>query len=140
MNWGKGIAITLGAFIIFITYMVIQQMSTNIDLVSENYYIDEINYSSELKAINRDRKFTSRPKVSQTENHLMIQFPSDYEMTDISVNLRRPNDKDADKMFTVEGTKIFLIEKEQLNKGNYQIVISYEIDDTLYIQKKKIVI
>ena len=140
MNWGKGIAITLGAFIVFIMYMVIQQMSTRIDLVSDDYYIQEMNYSSELKAINRDRAFVSRPKVSQTDRHLVIQFPDDFDLKKVNVNLRRPNNQDDDQEFSVEGTKMFIIDKEKLVKGNYQIVISYELDSILYIQKKNIVI
>ncbi len=140
MNWGRGIAIALGSFIIFIMYMVTQQMSTNIDLVSEDYYIEEINYSSELKAINRDRAFVNRPIVSQTEKHLVIKFPSNYDLKEIKVNLRRPNNQDDDLQFDVEGTKMFIIDKEKLIKGNYQIVISYELDNLQYIQKKNIVI
>jgi len=140
MNWGKGIAITLGSFMVFIMYMVIQQMSTNIDLVTEDYYIKEINYSSELNAINRDRKFLKRPKVSQTETHLVIQLPSDVEFKDVELNLRRPNNKENDLLFPIEGTKMFTIDKNKLIKGNYQLFISYKIDDVLYIQKKDIVI
>ncbi len=140
MNWGKGIAITLGSFMVFIMYMVIQQMSTRIDLVSDDYYIQEMNYSSELKAINRDRTFLNRPKVSQTEKHLVIQLPSDFDLQKVSVNLRRPNNEDDDQLFSVEGTKMFIIEKDKLIEGNYQIVISYELENILYIQKKDIVI
>ena len=140
MNWGKGIALTLGAFIVFIMYMVIQQMSTRIDLVSDDYYIQEMNYSSELKAINRDRGFVNRPEVSQTEKHLVIQLPADFDLQKVSVHLRRPNNEEDDQQFSVEGTKMFIIEKDKLIEGNYQIVISYTIDDIQYIQKKDIVI
>lgn len=140
MNWGKGIAITLGSFIVFITYMVIQQMSANIDLVTEDYYMKEINYSSELEAINRDRKFINRPKVSQTETHLIIQLPSEFDLKDVELKLRRPNNKKDDLKFSIEGTKMFTIDKKKLIEGNYQIFISYKIDDILYIQKKDIVI
>jgi len=140
MNWGKGIALTLGAFIVFIMYMVIQQMSTRIDLVSDDYYIQEVNYSSELKAINRDRVFKKRPKVSQTEKHLVIQLPTDIDLKKVNIKLRRPNNEEDDLQFSVEGTKMFIIDKDKLIEGNYQIVISYELDDILYIQKKDIVI
>ncbi len=140
MNWGKGIALTLALFIGFIMYMVIQQMSTNIDLVSEDYYIQEINYSSELDAINRDKGFIHRPKISQTESHLVVKLPEDYTLTEVTIYLRRPNNKKKDQKFSVKNTKMFILEKDKLDKGNYQIVITYTIKNELYIQKKEIFI
>ena len=138
MNWGKGIAIALALFIGFIMYMVVNMMSTKIDLESEDYYQREMNYSSELKAINRDRKFIDRPKVSITDLHLVIQFPSDFEVSNIELFLRRSNDDRNDRTYPISGTKTFTLPKSELVTGGYELVLTYELDGENYIQKREI--
>ena len=140
MNWGKGITIALVLFISFIMYMVVNMMSTKIDLESEDYYQKEINYSSELKAINRANNFEGRPEISLTETHLIIQLPNEIKLFDVQLTLRRPNDDTLDKSFLIVGTKTFTIDKTNLVSGNYQAVLSFEIEGELYIQKQNIII
>lgn len=140
MNWGKGIAITLALFIGFIMYMVIQQMSTKIDLVSENYYEQEINYSQELNAISRDKAFEDRPTIQLSDDHLLIQLPNDFDLKNTTISLRRPNDENKDLSFDIKGTKLFTLPKNKLDKGSYQVILSYEIDGEKYIQKRKVTI
>jgi hypothetical protein len=42
MNWGKGIIVTMAAFMSFILFMVFTLLSKNTDLESEDYYKKEI--------------------------------------------------------------------------------------------------
>ena len=43
-NWGTGIAITLVLFIGLMSFMVFKSTQQRFDLVSENYYEEELNY------------------------------------------------------------------------------------------------
>lgn len=140
MNWGKGIAIALALFIGFIMYMVVNMMSTKIDLESEDYYQKEINYSTELKSINRDRQFKNRPKVSVTDQHLVVQLPSDVELTNVQLFLQRSNDDRNDRTYPIIGTKTFTVAKSKLEVGGYDLVLTYEIEGESYIQKREIAI
>lgn len=140
MNWGKGIAIALALFIGFIMYMVVNMMSTKIDLESEDYYQKEINYSTELKSINRDRKFKNRPKVSVTDQHLVVQLPTDVELTNVQLFLQRSNDDRNDRTYPIIGTKTFTVAKSKLEIGGYDLVLTYEIEGESYIQKREIAI
>tara|TARA_R110002072_G_scaffold273058_3_gene433362 strand:- start:2260 stop:2682 length:423 start_codon:yes stop_codon:yes gene_type:complete len=138
MNWGKGIALALFLFIGFIMYMVVTMMSTSIDLESDDYYQKEINYSSELNAINRDKGFNNRPSFLETENHFVVKMDSDLELENIELYLRRPNDERDDKTFSIKGTKNFMLAKKDLVEGIYHVVLSYEFDGASYIQKHEI--
>ena len=138
MNWGKGIALALTLFIGFIMYMVITMMSTSIDLESDDYYEKEINYSSELDAIGRDRKFKNRPTFLETENHFVIKINSDNELKNVELYLRRPNNEKDDKTFLIKGTNNFMLAKKELVKGIYHVVLSYELNSESYIQKHEI--
>ena len=50
MNWGKGIIIVMSSFVIFILTLVFILMSTRVDLTSEDYYKQEINFQKEINA------------------------------------------------------------------------------------------
>ena len=52
MSWGKGIAIALTVFILFIATLVTIIIRQKVDLVSEDYYTQEINYQQEIDGIN----------------------------------------------------------------------------------------
>ncbi|MBL1280934.1 MAG: FixH family protein [Fluviicola sp.] len=138
MNWGKGIALALALFIGFIMYMVVTMMSTKIDLVSEDYYQKEINYSSELDAVKRDNQLKARPTFIETENHYVVQLSSVIELKNVELFLRRPNDDREDKTFSIRGTKNFMIAKDELKKGNYHAILSYDFEGELHIQKHEI--
>ncbi|HIP31452.1 MAG TPA: hypothetical protein EYG86_01680 [Crocinitomicaceae bacterium] len=140
MNWGKGIAITLALFIGFIMYMVVNMMSTKIDLESDDYYEKEINYSQELNAIGRDKAFAERPTIQLSGDHLLVQLPAEIELTNTVFFLRRPNDENKDMRFDIKGTKTFTLAKSGLEKGSYQVVLSYTIDGEDYMQRRKITI
>ena len=48
MNWGKGVTIAFILFVGFIMFMVVGAFRENFDLVSDDYYLEEINYQDKI--------------------------------------------------------------------------------------------
>ena len=140
MNWGKGIAIALTLFIGFIVYLVVVLVSHKVDLESDDYYQREIAYENEIQAMNNAAKLKDAIKLDEDESNIIIQIPSEASFENVKVYFSRPNDINLDKEFKVEGTKTFLIPKEELKAGQYNVSISYTQDKENYLQKNKIFI
>ena len=138
ITWGKGITIAMIAFMSFILYMVFTLMATNTDLESEDYYQKEIEFETEIKAVNNTNKLNEKVKVSQNEDFLIVQFPNLENMDSLSVFLFRPNNEKEDQLFTIEDSKTLMIPNKKLKIGSYNLKIKFKIKDELYMQKESV--
>lgn len=139
MSWGKGIIIVMGLFIVFIGVLVSVLISQKVDLVSEEYYKEEIAYQDEINAVLSGNDLDSLI-VSQKDEQLIIRFATNIQPDSVLLKLWRPNDKKLDHSYTVIGTEVFLVPLKDLNQGNYDLRCEYWIGSRNYIQKTKVLI
>jgi hypothetical protein len=59
-------------------------------------------------------------------------------LTNVVLNLKRPNDEKLDKSYKIEGTKTFMLPKASLEKGKYDLTIEYTINGEECLMKKAI--
>lgn len=140
MNWGKGIVIGMSLFMAFILVLVISLMSHSVDLESEDYYQREINYQSEITAMNKSNELKEKVVVTSMENHVSVVVPAELNCENIEIEMKRPDNKDLDQTFKVNNTKSYLIDKTKLVKGHYNVEIRYQVEGTEYMQKQTIII
>jgi hypothetical protein len=139
MNWGKGIVIGMATFMTFIIVLVVGLMMNRVDLESEDYYKREINYQEEITAQENANKLESKIELISNAEFLVVKVP-EGEFTKIEMHLSRPNDQKMDKLFKIEGTKSFLINKKDLEKGLYTVELSYMVDNKPCLQKESVTI
>jgi len=139
MNWGKGIVIGMATFMTFIIVLVVGLMMNRVDLESEDYYKREINYQQEITAQENANKLESKIELISNAEFLVVKVP-EGEFTKIEMHLSRPNDQKMDKLFKIEGTKSFLINKKDLEKGLYTVELSYMVDNKPCLQKESVTI
>ena len=140
MNWGKGIVIGMSLFMAFILVLVISLMSHSVDLESEDYYQREINYQSEITAMNKSNELKEKVVVTSMENHVSVVVPAELNCENIEIEMKRPDNKDLDQKFNINNTKSYLIDKAKLVKGHYNIEIRYQVKGIEYMQKQTIII
>jgi len=139
MNWGKGITIALVLFIGFIVCLGTILMRQNVDLVADDYYQQEIQYETQISAESNARKLDEKPGLSQTDAHFIVSVP-EGKFEQITLNLKRPNDSDKDLQYKIAGTKMFMIDKNELDKGQYDAELRYEFKGKLCQQKTTVYI
>lgn len=137
MNWGKGIVIVMGLFIVFIGVLVSVLISQKVDLVSEAYYQEEIAYQTEIDAVSSGNDLDSLI-VSQKDEQLIVQFAKNVQPDSVILKLWRPNDKKLDQSYTVIGTEVFLIPLKDLHQGNYDLRCEYWIEGKNLVQKTRV--
>lgn len=124
MSWGRGIAIALTSFVIFIATLVTIILRQKVDLVSEDYYLNEIAYQDEIDAKlkgNQIEKYT----IKLENDFYIVNFPVQKEMDSITVRFIRPNDERMDQFYKVKMDSPLIIPQEVLVKGRYQVECSY---------------
>lgn len=138
MNWGKGIVIALTLFIGFISFLVVKIMSQEVDLVSEDYYKQEIDYEARIQKEQNGLNNAAKIELVDQEAYVVVQLPDSSSLTNVVLNLKRPNDEKLDKSFKIEGTKTFMLPKSSLEKGKYDLTIDYTINGEECLMKKVI--
>ena len=144
INWGTGIVIVIAAFISFIMYFVIT-MSTNkkysYDLVTDNYYQQELQYQKQIEAEKNAKNLIENVKLKHSEFGLTVNFPKDldYKMINGKVFLYRPSNKQLDFEIPISISKPYLLVPEKrLLDGHWNIIVSWTYEKKDYFFKKEL--
>lgn len=144
INWGTGIVIGIISFMSFILYFVIT-MSVNKkydhDLVSEQYYKDEMAYQTEIdseKSMKRDFKNLLSTK---TNEGWLFKFPDTILQGKIkgNVSFYRPSNSKLDfelPLNIVNGS--MLVPKKQLLEGRWNIRMKFQYQEKDFLYKETI--
>jgi hypothetical protein len=145
INWGTAIVIAFIGFISFILYFVIS-MSTNKelnhDLVSEDYYQQELKYQDDINKIENAKKLATNLSYKKTENGLLIHFPEDLDFKNIKgkVFLYRPSNKQLDFEVLISLSNYnLLIPDNRLLDGRWNIKIDWKHNNQSYMYKTNVV-
>lgn len=143
-NWGTGIVLAFVAFISFIMYFVIRMnMEDRADheLVSKDYYKQELAYQEEIDAEKNSIRFNAQLKVTKSAEGLVITFPEDfdYKKTTGKVSLYRPSNRRLDFNFPISLSNAhLLIPDSSLVGGRWDIAIEWQNKGKSFLHKEKL--
>ncbi|KZE76570.1 cytochrome C oxidase Cbb3 [Myroides marinus] len=146
-NFGTGIVIAMGLFMVFILQYVIRvQMDKKFDneLVTENYYQQEIEvdgrHDREVAALKLDKKLTIETTKS---GDISIVFPSDFDAKNITgkIFLYRPSNQrlDFDMPISLSSSNL-LIPNNTLVDGRWDISVEWSYDGADYRNKQSLTV
>ncbi|PHS52236.1 MAG: cytochrome C oxidase Cbb3 [Lutibacter sp.] len=144
ISWPAGIIIALGSFIIFIlsfVYKAIFVPKYDHHLVSEEYYMDAINYQQEIDLLNKTANLKENVTIKKVAAGLMINFPSEFTPTKISgtISFQRLSNKKLDFRLPISlKTHNFLLKNTDLVKGRWDVKIEWTANNDTYLFKEKI--
>lgn len=139
-TWGHALIIVFVAFGGMIAYLVYGSMKTNYDLVSKEYYKDELAYQSVIDGKHRAEALSSSVKFSQANDSLTIHFPEEMKNGSIKGTALFYYAPDAarDRKLPLEasGTNELKINSRSFLPGNYTAKISWESDGQQYYSEQ----
>ena len=144
INWGTAIVLAFIGFISFIMYFVITMMTDKtyeVDLVTENYYGQELEFQNDLNKQNKANKLEENISWSKTDEGILIEFPEKFELKDISgkVFLYRPSNKQLDFEIAISlSDHNLLIPDKRLLDGPWNITVDWQYKGNSYMYKKDI--
>ena len=139
MSWGYKIAILYGGFVILIVSMVSLTMREKIDLVSPDYYDQELKYQGKIDKMNLTLSLKDQLTWEVKQDELILNFPEQFKDLKISGSIYffRPSDSALDKTIPLPAdTKgIQRISTKQLKSGLYKMQVSWLIDKAEYFNE-----
>ena len=130
-NWGHGIILALGSFIAFILFMifVFSNGQQTAEMVSDDYYADELNYQEVIDAKKNADLLRDSLQYQQLANGIKINFPASIspEEGKVHFDLYRTNDANLDvkKDLNLDAQKSFTVPKQVLSPGSYTLKVKW---------------
>ena len=143
-NWGTGIVLAFIGFISFILYFVITMNvddELNHDLVSEDYYGDELKYQNDIDKLTNSTTLDTNISYEKTTDGLLIKFPEAFDYKEIKgkMFLYRPSNKQLDFETTISlSNSNLLIPDKRLVDGRWNINVDWQYKGKSYLFKESI--
>lgn len=131
-TWAHGIIVAMLSFMLFILGMIFYftQNWQNAEMVSDNYYEEELNYQQIIDAKNRADALPEQPRYEQTSQGVKLLFPKSFSNANATYHfdLYRTDDKNLDikKDFQLEADNTFTIPNEVLVPGHYTLKLHWK--------------
>lgn len=141
MNWGRSILLVYVAFVVIMLVMVVKSFSNGFDMVSEDYYADELKYQDRIDATNNAAPFADSIDVAVGQRSIDIRFPASlagieggeayfYKPSNAKEDLRSALKPDANGMQQFQ--------KSEFSEGVYRLKMTWTMQDKQYYVEKLI--
>jgi len=139
-NWGTGIFIAAGVFMLFIIGFVYFMFQENFDLVEKDYYPKALVYQERIDKQENTSKLGIKVKVEIIDNSVIITFPKAFDPGRLSGNVffYRPSEQkgDINTSIKVDTSGIMTYPLSGLITGKYLVKLDYSYDNTGYYQEE----
>jgi hypothetical protein len=136
MNWGHKIAVLYISFVVLILTMVFLANKEKVDLVTSDYYEQELRFQDKINAGNNAKNLTT-PINFETKNRILhLIYPKEMLGKTISgdITLYRPSDAALDYKTTIninaDGGQT--ISSLTFKRGLYKMQFSWRMDNLDY--------
>ena len=138
MNWSYGIILSFVFFVVFILSLVYKTMNTEVDLVAEDYYAQEIAYQDVIDGKENYQDSKRKINIHQTADSIVVEFVGDQEeIFSGTLLFFRPSDKKMDRSFEWEGQQLS-ISKEDFFTGQYVLKAKWNSKEKSFYHEKPI--
>jgi nitrogen fixation protein FixH len=144
--WPLGI---IAAFVIFISGtvgLIVMASSQKTDLISPNYYEQEIKYQGRIDSLARTEQLGSRAKIAFDAQHrrITISVPAEHVRSGLAgkIQLYRPSAPGLDRQFTLEPDSqgMQFIDAATLPRGFWKVRVSWTVEGREFFIDQPLVI
>jgi hypothetical protein len=141
MNWGHKIALAYLLFVAGISFLVYKTSQVKSDLVTPDYYAQELKYQDKLDESKRSTALSEAMHIIVKDGVLLIEFPKDFAGKNKSGTalLYCPSDENKDISKSINTTSDEItIPLTIKNKVWYEVQVNYKVDGVAYYFEQKI--
>ena len=143
MNWGYKILTVYIIFVAGILLLVFKSSTEKTDLVTSDYYAQELKYQDKIDESKRTHALSAVPEVQVKGNQVQVHFPKDFAQQklqgDVVLYCPADENRDVKQNFSVQDTDL-LITIPAINKGLHELHLSWEAKGIKYYFEQKIFI
>ncbi len=144
INWGTGIAIAIGLFMVFIlffVYLVQSDVKYDNEMVTEEYYKKESELQGQINKEQNAMNLTNKVQITDSLDVVAIRFPKNFEATKITgtIFMYRPSNEKLDYQIPLKlSNSVFFIPKKEVAKGRWDISIDWTYEKKSYLNKMQL--
>jgi nitrogen fixation protein FixH len=124
MNWGVKIIVAYSAFVVFMLGMVYRCTRQHFDLVSADYYAQELGYQKTIDANSNTAGLAGQVAISQSSALVTVSLPVEPSQAS-TVYFYRPSSAAHDVTVSGLGATV-AVDKERLKNGLYKVKVSWQ--------------
>jgi hypothetical protein len=144
INWGTGIVMGIIVFVVISITMTIIFMTQDVDLVTDKYYENSLQYQQEIDKQSRTKSLDEEVTFNFNGQVINILFPSTYLDKNISgeIYFYRPSNPKLDFKIPLqlneEGNQLILA--TDFEKGFWRLKLNWMMDGNGYYNERAITI
>lgn len=137
MNWGKGIILGMGLFMLFILLMCFKMFSLPADEYDHHYYEKGLNFDQDYTKEKQVTVDHAQPAIRFAGSEIQLVFREEAHGT---AKLVRPSSVALDKSFTLntDGKGLVALPLLQIPKGRWRIVLEWTSNHKNYLYEKEV--
>jgi nitrogen fixation protein FixH len=142
INWGTGIAIFYSSFVLIMILMVVKASRTEINMVQENYYDQDLNYEAFRKSRQNGQSDLASIEYISGAQEVIILFDETSKSVTGNIKLYRPSDNLQDKNLTIkadQNNKV-IVPVSELSRGYWKIQVQWESDGRQYYKEQAFIL
>ncbi len=132
LNWGHKIMFAFIAFVALMFTLVYKSMHTDFDLVSKEYYKDELAFQDIIDGQNNALALSSSSKITIGDKELTITLPEEMKHTNTKGNIwfYCPTDAKNDRKMelAINEQAIQVISLENFKSAPYIVKLQWEVN------------
>ncbi len=143
-NWGHKITLAFSAFVVFIFVMVYKAVKTDFQLVTKEYYKEELAYQEVIDGTNKANQLSTAVHIQQADDQLIIQLPEEMKQQTVtgSIWLYCPSEDKNDRKLVLavdeEGRQS--ISTKSIAAAGYLAKIRWQANGQTYYTEQRIII
>lgn len=144
--WPLGIFLSFAMFVAGTACLIVMAARNPNDLVSANYYEDEVRCQTHFDQLDRARNLTQpiSARYSSAQHGIVITIPTNHSSGAVAgrVELYRPSAARFDKRFelNIDGSGVQFIDTSRLVSGLWIVKIDWTANGQQYRHEQKLVI
>jgi len=144
MSWSWRIVILYVGFVSMILTLVFKARSEKVELVTPDYYAQELVYQGRIDAIKRACELSGPVVFEVQQEGIEVVMPVECKGQNLrgEIKLYRPSDSELDQQFPFEPDTagVQLLSVKNLQTGYYLLQVLWKMNDQDYYFEKSIVI
>jgi hypothetical protein len=140
MTWGNKLVIVFLAFAGLMSTLVYKCMNQNFELVSKDYYNDELRYQDKIDGMNNANKLSGVTLTQAATDDVVIKLPKELDGLSATGTVwfycptSSVNDRKIPLQVNDEG--VMSVQRGLLAATNYLVKITWQIGDDKYYSEK----
>ncbi len=142
LNWGHKLTIAFIAFAGFIFFLIYKTTQSHFDLVSKDYYKDELVYQQVIDGTNLANKLSSGILIEQQKDQISIQFPMEMKQKKAEGTIffycTADSRKDMKIAIQLSDDAVQVIPAKQILPGKYVVKTTWKADNQNYYNEQPV--